>query len=94
MQLLLHWPSLGLANLTAVTHLLLAGLFLQSLQSAGIGQSAACLPLSFPGDRRDKVPFIKICLSAFAGIFIAPWMAAKKLSSLVPGEKADSPAEE
>ena len=37
---------------------------------------------------------IKICLSAFAGIFIAPWMAAKKLSSLVPGEKADSPAEE
>lgn len=39
---------------------------------------------------------LKILLSVFAGVFIAPWMIAKKLVSLVPGgaEEAGGAAEE
>ena len=32
---------------------------------------------------------LKVVLSVFAGILIAPWMIAKTLVSLVPGEKAE-----
>ncbi len=32
---------------------------------------------------------LRVLLSVIAGIFIAPWMIAKKLSSLIPGGKAE-----
>lgn len=37
---------------------------------------------------------LRVLLSVFAGVFIAPWMIAKKLSSLIPGVKAEEEAEE
>lgn len=38
--------------------------------------------------------FLRVLLSVFAGVFIAPWVIAKKLASLIPGEKTESSAEE
>lgn len=32
---------------------------------------------------------LKILLSVFAGVFIAPWMIAKKLVSLIPGGEVE-----
>lgn len=33
--------------------------------------------------------FLKVLLSVFAGVFIAPWMIARKLASLIPGGEAE-----
>lgn len=38
--------------------------------------------------------FLKVLLSVFAGIFIAPWMIAKKLVSLIPGGEVEEVEEE
>ena len=37
---------------------------------------------------------IRVLLSVFAGVFIAPWVIAKKLVSLVPGAKVEEGKEE
>lgn len=36
--------------------------------------------------------FLRVFLSVFAGVFIAPWMIAKKLVSLIPGGKEEGTA--
>lgn len=41
--------------------------------------------------------FLRVLLSVIAGVFIAPWVIAKKLGSLIPGgnvEEAEQPGEE
>ena len=38
--------------------------------------------------------FLRVLLSVFAGVFIAPWMIAKKLGSLIPGEAGGAAEEE
>lgn len=37
---------------------------------------------------------LRVLLSVFAGVFIAPWMIAKALVSLIPGGKAEEVEEE